>query len=227
LGVPFNNLRNSSGEDQRKRRIETNRPGSPCYKKFLSFSTEFTEKPICTASRQYQNLKSKLFQTGSITQTDLEDTLAKDCLCEGLSAPAILAHGAEPKRSLNAVTICPGPNLAYFKGIFSLKEMVDHIYGKIRLQLDQDRPHVFVKELQLYVDYLKNEWEKLGPEVNAKQSNYLEKFKANLQKGTEYYQSLIDQFQLDTEEVIEQMKSQLYEALTQLEELKPAFVVSN
>jgi hypothetical protein len=226
LGVPFNNLRTSSGEDQRKTRIENNRPGSPCYKKFLSFSTEFTEKPICTASRQYQNLKSKLFQKGSISQADLEETLAKDCLCEGLSAPAIIANGSEPKRNLNAVTICPGPNLAYFKGVFSLKEMVDHIYGKIRLQLDYERPHVFVKELQLYVDYLKNEWEKLGPEVNAKQANYLEKFKSNLQKGTEYYQSLIDQIQLDTEDVIQQMKDQLQEALMKLEDLKPALAES-
>jgi hypothetical protein len=36
-----------------------NRPGSPCYKKFLSTNTEFTEIPICTASRQYQDLKLK------------------------------------------------------------------------------------------------------------------------------------------------------------------------
>jgi hypothetical protein len=35
LGVPFNNLRNSSGESQRIERIEKDRPGSPCYKKFL------------------------------------------------------------------------------------------------------------------------------------------------------------------------------------------------
>ena len=104
--------------------------------------------------------------------------------------------------------------------------MVGHIYGKIRLQLDQDRPHVFVKELQLYIDYLKNEWEKLGPEVNAKQAGYLEKFKTNLQKGTEYYQSLIDQFQVDTEEVIQNMKTQLYEALSQLEKLQPALMES-
>jgi hypothetical protein len=226
LGVPFNNLRTSSGEDQRKRRIENNRPGSPCYKRFLTFSTEFTEKPICTASRQYQNLKTKLFQSGSISQADLQDTLEKDCLCEGLSAPAILANGGEPKRNLNAVTICPGPNLAYFKGVFSLKEMVGHIYGKIRIQLDYERPHVFVKELQLYVDYLKKEWEKLGPEVNAKQIGYLDKFKSNLQKGAEYYQSLINQFHLDTEEVIQKMKDQLNEALIQLDELRPGLVES-
>ena len=152
LGVPFNNLRNSSGEEQRIRRLENNRPGSPCYKKFLSFSTEFTDKPICTASRQYQNLKSKQFQNGEITESQWKEVAEKDCLCEGLSAPAILANGSSPRRNLNAVTICPGPNLAYFKGVFSLKEMVSHIYGKLNLNLDLDRPHVFVKEAQLYVN---------------------------------------------------------------------------
>lgn len=59
LGVPFNNFRKSSGEAQRKERIVKNRPGSPCYKKLLSSNTEFTEKIICTSSRQYQNLKIK------------------------------------------------------------------------------------------------------------------------------------------------------------------------
>jgi hypothetical protein len=40
-------------------RIDKNRPGSPCFKKFLSMDKEFTDKPICTASREYQNLKIK------------------------------------------------------------------------------------------------------------------------------------------------------------------------
>src|ERR1041385_809056 len=57
LGIPFNNFHKSSSEAQRQKRIEKGRPGSPCYKKFLAFNTEFTEKPICTASRQYQDLK--------------------------------------------------------------------------------------------------------------------------------------------------------------------------
>src|SRR5690606_22833892 len=34
LGIPFNNFRKSTGELQRKARIEKNRPGSACYKKF-------------------------------------------------------------------------------------------------------------------------------------------------------------------------------------------------
>ncbi|GAA0878183.1 hypothetical protein GCM10009119_11510 [Algoriphagus jejuensis] len=224
LGVPFNNLRTSSGEVQRKERIEIGRPGSPCYKKFLTFSTEFTEKPICTASRQYQVLKSKLFEEGKISRGELDEILEKDCLCEGLSAPAILAQGENPRRNLNAVTICPGPNLAYFKGTFSLKEMVDHIYGKIALKLESDRPHVFVKEAQLYVDYLKKELQKLIPEASAKQEAYLEKFRKNLNLGLSYYQDLINTIQLDTEEIIEKMKLQLEALKNEVEDLKPALV---
>jgi polyhydroxyalkanoate synthesis regulator phasin len=216
LGVPFNNLRNSSGEEQRIRRLENNRPGSPCYKKFLSFSTEFTDKPICTASRQYQNLKSKQFQNGEITESQWKEVAEKDCLCEGLSAPAILANGSSPRRNLNAVTICPGPNLAYFKGVFSLKEMVSHIYGKLNLNLDLDRPHVFVKEAQLYVSHLKNEFQKLISNPSTKQENYLGKFKTNLEQGIAYYQELIKSAQIDSEEILEKMKAQLDSLLAEL-----------
>ncbi|WP_268036717.1 hypothetical protein [Algoriphagus sp. PAP.12] len=226
LGVPFNNLRNSSGEDQRKARIEKNRPGSPCYKKFLSFSTEFTEKPICTASRQYQNLKAKLFQKGETSSESYKDTLEKDCLCEGLSAPAILANGGTPKRNLNAVTICPGPNLAYFKGTFSLQEMVDHIYGKISLNLDANRPHVFIKELQLYITYLKNELEKVGPEINARKQSYFEKFKSNLLNGMDYYKNLIQDYTPDTDEILDKMKSQMNQIWQELDELLPKQTVN-
>jgi len=222
LGVPFNNLRTSSGEIQRQERIDKGRPGSPCYKKFLAFSTEFTDKPICTASRQYQNLKSKAFGEGKVSQQEMTEILEKDCLCEGLSAPAILANDAMPRRNLKAVTICPGPNLAYFKSVFSLKEMVDHIYGKISLKLENDRPHVFVKEAQLYVDYLKKEFQKLIPEATAKQEAYLEKFRTNLNIGLSYYQDLVESIQMDSEEILEKMKAQLKELQAEIESLRPS-----
>lgn len=221
LGVPFNNLKTSSGEDQRKQRLERNRPGSPCYKKFLSFSTEFTDKPICTASRQYQNLKSKQFQNGEISEKEWKEVAEKDCLCEGLSAPAILSNGSSPRRNLNAVTICPGPNLAYFKGTFSLKDMVSHIYGKLNLNLDSERPHVFVKEAQLYVNHLKKEFQNLIASPSSKQENYLDKFQKNLDQGIEYYQQLIQTVQLDSEEMLEKMKVQLKTLQQELSVLKP------
>jgi hypothetical protein len=220
LGIPFNNLRTSSAEDQRKQRIEKNRPGSPCYKKFLSFSTEFTKIPICTASRQYQNIKAKQAEAGEITQIELNKILEKDCLCEGLSAPAILANGEIPKRNLSAVTICPGPNLAYFKGIYSLKEMVDHIYGKFNLKLEIDRPHVFIKELQLYVSHLKKEFDSFLEDKPAKKEAYLDKFKTNLIQGVNYYQKLVNDFQLDSEEIMDKIKQHLSTLQVEIESLE-------
>ncbi|MFC5624946.1 hypothetical protein [Algoriphagus winogradskyi] len=217
LGVPFNNLRTSSGEEQRMKRIENNRSGSPCYKKFLSNNSEFTAKPICTASRQYQILKSKQFETGEFGFEEMEKVKAKDCLCEGLSAPAILAAGETPRRNLKAVTICPGPNLAYFKGTFSLKEMVDHIYGKLSLNVDTDRPHVLVKELQLYVTYLKKEFENKVTEKVAKRDAYLEKFRNNLIQGVEYYQELIDKVEVDSSSILAKMSDQFSKIKSEIE----------
>jgi len=219
LGVPFNNLRTSSGEIQRKARIENNRAGSPCYKKFLMNNTEFTEKPICSASRQYQNLKAKQFEAGEINGDEMEKVLEKDCLCEGLSAPAILSMGETPRRNLTAVTICPGPNLAYFKGTFSLKEMADHIYGKMSLKIDLERPHVFVKELQLYVTYLKKEFETKVTEKAAKKEAYLEKFRTNMIQGVEYYQELIGKVEIDSSTILEKMAIQFSKIKCEIEQI--------
>ncbi len=58
MQIPFNNLRQTGSEIWTRKRIEQGRPGSPCPNRFLVSNTEFTEKPICLASRQYQ--KSKL-----------------------------------------------------------------------------------------------------------------------------------------------------------------------
>mgnify|MGYP001628016990 CR=1 FL=1 len=211
LGVPFNNLRTSTAEAQRKERIAKGRPGSPCYKKLLSSNVEFTEKPICTASRQYQNLKIKQRDAGEISGSELNEVLEKDCLCEGLGAPALLSAGETPRRNLNAVTICPGPNLAYFKGSFSLKEMVDHIYGKVNLRLDPERPHVFVKELQLYIKHLRTDIENAMPENGKKMEAYIIKFKKNLSDGIAYYQEFKDSWTKENTLVLERVKTQLAE----------------
>ncbi len=141
LGIPFNNFRKSSSEEQRKERMEKNRPGSPCYKKYLAFNTEFTEKPICTSSREYQNLKLKellasqkeLNLSNNEFKKRYEEITEKDCLCEGLATTPLLKNNIPVDHHLDAVTICPGPNLAYFSKIFSLEEMVGHIYGRLNI----------------------------------------------------------------------------------------------
>lgn len=194
LGVPFNNFRPSSSEHQRQNRIEKNRPGSPCYKKFLSSNTEFTDTPICTASRQYQNLKIKEIKSKHLsaeeTQRQIDRVTDKDCLCEGLAVSSLIIHNEPLPHKLNAVNICPGPNLAFFSGIFSLKEMISHIYGQKSILNKLTRPHVFLNELKLYIQYLKNQMNELGQEISDKQIKYFQKFKSNLELGIEYYKQL-------------------------------------
>lgn len=194
LGIPFNNFRKSTSEVQRKARIAKGRPGSPCYKKFLSSNTEFTEVPICTASRQYQELKIKQLKERNLPpdlyEKECDNIVAKDCLCEGLGAAALLKTGIPPSHKLIAVAICPGPNLAYFSGIFSLKQMVDHIYGRINILNAEHRPNMFVNELVLYLDYLKNESGKYMDTATAQQTRYLRTFQTNLISGIAYYKNL-------------------------------------
>ena len=124
LGIPFNNFRKSTSEDQRKTRIEKNRPGSPCYKKYLAFNTEFTERPICISSREYQNLKIKQLDTLHLPAEEYtkrhNEITEKDCLCEGLSSTVLLKNDVPVHHKLEAVTICPGPNLAYFSGVLNI-----------------------------------------------------------------------------------------------------------
>ena len=198
LGVPFNNFKKSTAEKERLYRISKNRPGSPCTKKYLCTNTEFTEQPICTASRQYQNLKIKALKALSLTDGELNKQIdlvtEKVCLCEGLCASIYIKDKIlKPKESM-AVSICPGPNLAYFSKKYSLKEMVDHIYGKTNLLEGVNRPNLFVKELGLYIDYLKKELQNFSDELkinvenlNQKKQNYLNKFYNQLMTGIDYY----------------------------------------
>jgi hypothetical protein len=194
LGIPFHNFRPSTSEAQRKARIAKNRPGSACYKKFLSTNTEFTEIPICTASRQYQNLKLKQLEEENLDPLTYAVQAAriteKDCLCEGLGASVLLKGNMTPAHKLEAVAICPGPNLAYFSKIVPLKTMVDHIYGRISLLNENDRAHMFINEMRLYVDYLKREFEQMKHDVTDKQRRYIETFKTNMLNGIRYYEEL-------------------------------------
>ena len=212
LGVPFHNLRNSSAEIQRRQRIDKGRPGSACYKKFLSSDTEFTEAPICTASRKYQHLKIKQLKEQGLTTEAQEAALvaitSKDCLCEGLGASALIKSGMPLSHNLSAVTICPGPNLAYFSGVFSLSEMIGHIYGRVNILNAIPRSHMFVNELQLYVDHFRK---KIAGNVllNPKQEKQLQAFKANLLDGIQYYKDRLNLFKQESSQYLATMKEDL------------------
>lgn len=213
LGIPFNNFRKSSSEEQRKTRIEKMRPGSPCYKKYLAFNTEFSEKAVCTSSREYQNLKlqalAKLNLPDDEFRKKFDEITEKDCLCEGLSSSVLLKNNVPVHHHLDAVTICPGPNLAYFSNVFSLEEMVGHIYGRLNILNSTYRPHTFVNELKMYVDYLQEEVQKNINSLNEKQTKYFSSFKANLLQGIEYYKHLIPKMMNEAEELKSKMKEEI------------------
>jgi hypothetical protein len=154
LGVRFNNLRGSSSEMWHRQRVEEGKPGSPCPKGLLAMNTEFTGqgKPICVASSEYTELKLAALGFAKPPEWDAARAVyQKACICDHLGNPALLGLGIE-KREL-PVAVCPGPNLAYFDRTYRLEEMVDHIYGRGASLVPADRPHMFAKELQLYVDH--------------------------------------------------------------------------
>jgi hypothetical protein len=192
FGLPFWNLRASASELARQRRIEEGRPGSPCSKGYVRlFNTEFTQRPICTASRQYLSLKLAELAGAELTDEQRAawraSVLAKSCICHDLAGGATLKNGIDPAAT---PAVCCGPNIVNFSRISTLKEMVGHIYGRISLLSGADRPHMFLRELALYVDYLRNELAKQKIGITSNPPGYFREFVENLLSGVDYYRRL-------------------------------------
>ncbi len=224
LGVPFNSLRDTTSEAEKQARIAKGNPGSPCVKKHLVSNTEFTEQAICTASSKYQKRKIAELNLRDLPAEDYNREFAKitekECLCEGLSKTVLIENNAVKRAQSKAVAICPGPNLAWFSGVFSLEQMVDHIYGRTNLLNQVYRPNMFVNELRMYVQYLKKQIPQSLEEITDKKLKYLNNFRSNLQTGIAYYQTLVLHLTDQTEEYRGQMAQELNDAATELESLQ-------
>jgi hypothetical protein len=222
LGVPFNNLRNNNSDLEKQRRVQSNRPGSACPKGYLVSNVEFTERPICSASRQYQKLKidqlESLNLNPAVFQKKYAEIVQKACICNDLAESPLINHHIEKKGVKRFTAVCPGPNMAYFSKIVSLKEMVDHIYGRINLLNKTYRPNMFIKELKMYVDYLKKEVQKHAIEPTEKQIAYFNEFKQNLLEGIEYYFELFPRMVEETEEYRQKAISELEEFKQKIED---------
>ncbi|MCP4703206.1 MAG: hypothetical protein GY865_01230, partial [candidate division Zixibacteria bacterium] len=90
--------------------------------------------------------------------------------------------------------VCCGPNITNFSKIATLEEMVDHIYGRISLLTDTERPHMFIKELSLYIDHFKLELQKASEGLLNKTAKCSIDFKRNLISSIDYYRDLAEQF---------------------------------
>ncbi len=196
LDIPFWVLRSSASEEARRRRITEGRPGSACRKSYLLYNTEFTEQPICTASRSYQKRKLAHLPQENLSEEQLtavrEGVLAKACICHELGGGATLKYGIDPAAT---PALCPGPNIAAFSKLSTLEEMLDHIYGRLAGSLsDSEWPHMFITELKIYVAELRRDVEKFSLELSARMPKYLREFKENLLSGIDNYRRLAEEF---------------------------------
>jgi hypothetical protein len=187
LGVPFNNLRNTGSERWTKSRAESGKPGSPCPKGFLISDKQFTDKPICTASQQFQGKKVKEISELAVSDFEKDElrnsVFEKVCLCDHLANGALIKLGISPKTN-SPQSICPGPNIVWFNRQYSLQEMTDHIYGRGESLVSDERPHMFCQEIELYVNYYEKLLSSMGS--SPAEINYLEVFKENLEQGIDF-----------------------------------------
>jgi len=184
LGVPFNNLRDSSKDVEKEQKITDGKPGSPCPRKFLALSNEYGTEGVCTASR--------LFQKNKIDEQGISDSITdKTCLCMGLAATAVINYGLNTRESFG-VSICPGPNMAYFNQELSLQDMSHHIYNADEGVVRADRPNMFVNELGMYLKYLSEKIEEHKKDWSRKSPRYLNAFTTNMNEGIAYYQKMFN-----------------------------------
>ena len=195
LGVRFNTLRDTTAHEEIEARIASGKPGSPCYKKHLVSNTEFSKSLVCIASRQYQSRKIKelnaTMPAGRRARPGDRQGHRKDVSMRRLGKRCIDTLG-----SGSCTKVCMGsrfaqvPNLAYFSKEASLREMIGHICGRTQLIDQAARPHMFVKEFSMYVDYYEEKVAACKEYCTEKQKAYLEAFKSNLNACVEYYDGL-------------------------------------
>jgi hypothetical protein len=191
LGVPFWSLRTSTSEENRLLNIAEGTPGSRCPKGYLVSSTEFTEKPLCTASRAFQRRKLEQIAGSALSTLEKsraqESVLAKACICHDLAGGATATMGIDPAAT---TAVCCGPNAAYFEKVTNLDGMVDHIYGRASLPLAPGRPHMLLKELSLHLECLRRDIAKQQESPSDRLARSITECRENLQHGVDHYREV-------------------------------------
>lgn len=201
VGVPYWNLKTSASENKRRELIEADTPGSTCPKAYLRFDDTYVEQGLCLASRTFQKLSLAELESEEITEelreAKKEMILAKSCICHDLGGTVKRTLGIDEDAD---PAICCGPSIKYFKKLTKLEEMVDHIYGRLSLLTVSDRPHMFIQELQLYIDHLRDQIHRCSIGLMSKTPKQCEEFAHNLMEGIQYYRDFSRQFLADQRE---------------------------
>ncbi len=224
LEIPFSNLKDNSKDLAKLSLIAEGIYGSPCPKRYLVTNKEFTEKAICTGSRQYQQLKLAELENEGLSPAEYEKAFKKivnkTCLCVGIGTSALLVNNLDTSVEGAGVSVCPGPNMAYFSKIMSLKDITDHIYGRSNMITRTDRPNIFIQELKIYIEFLRNKIEEMSASITKMQEKYLFTFARNLNEGINYYYRLFSELK----DVFEDTKSRI---LKDLDDSKKALNLLN
>ncbi len=197
LGVKFNSIKGNTKDLEKQNQIKNGNPGSNCPKRYLVSNTEFTEKPVCTASKIYINNKLKQIKSLNLSDKDYnkeyKKIMEKSCICVGLGTASLLVNNLDYKTEGDGVSVCPGPNMAYFDKKNTLEEMIDHIYGRNNVMTSPNRPNMFLKELLMYIDYFKEKTDNMTWPLNKKNTKFIKTFEQNIILGIAYYKKkLID-----------------------------------
>ena len=193
LGVPFNNVHGSGSEQWTLEKVKAGMPGSPCTRGFLVSNTEFTARPICSASRQYQKMKLKEIDNMPLSDKEKEklraEVVEKACICHHLGNSALIALGIIEDQHTAPQAVCPGPNIAWFNRYCTLEEIVDHIYGRGPSLVPPERPHMFANEMAIYVDYFEKQVAHCT--YTPKEIKTLEEYKTNLEDDMDFCLNIV------------------------------------
>lgn len=194
LGVPFNTLRENINEEKMYNRYLEGDYGYSCVLGYLSSNKEFTENPICTASRKYMELKIDSLKAQNLPEADfvkaVKSVVIKYCLCCDLSKSHVTPYKVEKiDDGKDVKSVCAGKTAAYFNSSLTLENMADHIYGRKNfLDSTKKRESLFITELDITFKYL-NDIISAGAaekEVNT----YIE----NMESGLDYYHARAEDF---------------------------------
>ncbi|MFH0754669.1 MAG: hypothetical protein V2A70_08890 [Candidatus Omnitrophota bacterium] len=212
LNVAFNNLKNSLSELKKCQLINDGTPGSPCLLGHLATNTEFTPNPVCTASRTYQKLKLEALKALGLPKEEYEKqaakVIAKACICSQLG-DGFYKNTDQEKRIGTFPAVCPGPNIAYFNKPVTLKDMIDHIYGRTNIMPFPNRPHMFIKELRLNLDQFTKLCADKKTAMTEKKDTTIDEFRQNLVDGIAYYRILIPQIIEESDTIRSRMMNEL------------------
>lgn len=201
LGVRINAVRGSTAEQKINAAAEKGEYGSPCSKRHLLYNNEFTDEPICVASRQYMRLKIQYLKDRGATSEELQEAIykmtQKNCLCTTLGSTTLTVNEIDAVVPDQGVTVCAGPNLQWFSKVTNLNEMVDHIYGRTNIISKPDRPNLFMQELKMYLHFYSEELQKFHRENTKDIERRVNAFRKNLLEGIEYYRQLFDNIKVE------------------------------